>query len=219
VHPVPQRSGDDRIARARCSQRAHRLRRLVDELIVLDDRSNNATATIAAESGATVIPIATVHDRYGAGDGKGNALWSTLAASSSDIVMWCDGDVTSFQTDWVARLVAPLLDDPTVGLVKANYERPMSAGGGGRTTELVARPLLSLYVPELTAVRQPLAGEFAGHREVLEAIPFVEGWGVEIAMLVDLAARFGAASIGQSNLGARDHRHAPFTSWPCRPPR
>jgi glucosyl-3-phosphoglycerate synthase len=180
---------------------------LVDELIVLDDRSTDDTAAVAADAGATVVPIGDVHARHGVGDGKGNALWATLAASRGDIVVWCDGDVTSFRPDWVARLVAPLLDDASVGLVKAFYRRPTDEGGGGRTTELVARPLLSLYVPELADVRQPLSGEFAGRRDVMEAIPFVEGWGVEIAMLVDLAARFGPGIIAQTDLGTRLHRH------------
>jgi glucosyl-3-phosphoglycerate synthase len=180
---------------------------LVDELIVLDDRSTDGTATVAAQAGARVVPIGDVHDRFGVGHGKGNALWSTLVVSAGDVVVWCDGDVTSFRGDWVARLVAPLLEDPSVGLVKACYERPTHEGGGGRTTELVARPLLSLYLPELTELHQPLSGEFAGRRAVLEAIPFVEGWGVEIAMLADLATRFGASSIGQTDLGVRMHRH------------
>lgn len=180
---------------------------VVDELIVLDDRSTDDTAVVAERAGATVVPIGDVHDRYGVGHGKGNALWATLAVSTGDFVVWCDGDVTSFQPSWVAHLLAPLLDDDTVHLVKARYDRPTHAGGGGRTTELVARPLLSLYLPELTGLHQPLSGEFAGRREVLEQLPFVEGWGVEIAMLADLAQRFGAASIAQVDLGVRMHRH------------
>ena len=180
---------------------------VVDELVVLDDRSTDDTAVVAERAGAKVVPISDVHDRYGVGHGKGNALWATLAASTGDFVVWCDGDVTSFQPDWVAHLLAPLLDDDTVALVKARYERPTHAGGGGRTTELVARPLLSLYVPDLTGLHQPLSGEFAGRRDVLEQLPFVEGWGVEIAMLIDLAQRYGAESIAQVDLGVRRHRH------------
>lgn len=180
---------------------------LVDELIVLDDRSTDDTADVASRAGATVVPIGDVHERHGVGHGKGNALWATLDASAGDFVVWCDGDVTSFRPDWVAHLLAPLLDDPAVALVKARYERPTHEGGGGRTTELVARPLLSLYVPELTGLHQPLSGEFAGRRDVLEAIPFIEGWGVEIAMLVDIASRYGAEAIGQVDLGVRMHRH------------
>ena len=107
----------------------------------------------------------------------------------------------------MARLVAPLLADDSVHLVKATYERPTSLGGGGRTTELVARPLLSLYAPDLAGVAQPLSGEFAGRRTSLEAIPFVEGWGVEIAMLIDIASAHGADAIAQVDLGVRHHRH------------
>jgi glucosyl-3-phosphoglycerate synthase len=180
---------------------------VIDELVVVDDRSVDDTATVAAEAGATVVPIDEIHGRYGVGHGKGNALWASLAASTGELIVWCDGDVTSFRPDWVARLLLPLLDDDSVALVKARYERPTTEGGGGRTTELVARPLLSLYAPELTGLHQPLSGEFAGRRAVLEELPFVQGWGVEIAMLVDLAARAGADAIAQVDLGVRVHRH------------
>lgn len=180
---------------------------LVDELIVLDDRSTDDTAANAAAAGATVVPVSVVHDRFGVGDGKGNALWATMAVSTGDFIVWCDGDVTSFEPSWVVKLMAPLLLDDSIALVKASYERPTDGGGGGRTTELVARPLLSLFVPSLTGLDQPLSGEFAGRRDVLEQIPFVEGWGVEIAMLVDLERRFGAGAIAQVDLGTRRHRH------------
>ena len=183
--------------------------RLVDELVVLDDRSIDDTALVAQQAGATVLPIEDVHDRHGVGHGKGNALWATLAASRGDLVVWCDGDVTSVQPWWVVRLLAPLLStapDELV-LVKALYHRPTHFGGGGRTTELVARPLLSMYLPALATLAQPLSGETAGRRSALESIPFVQGWGVEIAMLVDLAERFGAGAIGQVDLGERHHRH------------
>jgi len=180
---------------------------VLDELIVLDDRSVDDTARLAAEAGATVVPIDDIHACYGVGHGKGNALWSSLVASSGDVVVWCDGDVTSFHPEWVLRLVGPLLVEDELALVKAMYHRPTAAGGGGRTTELVARPLLSLLFPDLTGLDQPLSGEFAGRRSMLERIPFVEGWGVEIAMLIDLAQRFGSTSIGQVDLGERHHRH------------
>jgi glucosyl-3-phosphoglycerate synthase len=185
---------------------------LIDELIVVDDRSVDDTAAVAAAAGATVVPIANVHAVHGEGRGKGNALWATLAVSDGDIVVWCDGDVTSFEPDWVIRLVAPLLIDDTVALVKAHYDRPTELGGGGRTTELVARPLLSLFFPEIAGLHQPLSGEFAGRRSVLEQLPFVEGWGVEIAMLIDIAERFGPQAIGQVDLGTRMHRHQPLSS-------
>lgn len=180
---------------------------LVDELIVLDDGSTDGTADIAAEAGATVVPVDVVHFFHGSARGKGNALWASLLASHGDVVVWCDGDITSFTPEWIVRLAMPLLVDDEVGLVKASYHRPSHLGGGGRTTELVARPLLSLFFPELAALEQPLAGEYAGRRSMLEAIPFATGWGVEIGMLVDMYERFGIGSIGQVDLGMRLHRH------------
>jgi glucosyl-3-phosphoglycerate synthase len=190
----------------------HLVGTLVDELIVLDDRSTDGTAHVARTAGATVVPIEDVHAVHGEGRGKGNALWATLLASHGDFVVWCDGDVSSFRPDWVIRLLAPLLVDDEVALVKASYDRPTSQGGGGRTTELVARPLLSLFFPELTGLHQPLAGEYAGRRRHLESIPLVEGWGVEIAMLIDLAQRFGPRCITQVDLGTRIHRHQTLDS-------
>jgi glucosyl-3-phosphoglycerate synthase len=180
---------------------------VVDELIVVDDGSEDATARLASRAGATVVPVDDVHRRHGSGRGKGNALWASMIASRGDFVVWCDGDVTSFEPGWVLRLLAPLLDDDSVALVKASYERPTNHGGGGRTTELVARPLLSLYFPELAELDQPLSGEYAGRRSALEQIPFAQGWGVEVAMLIDLARRFGPGCIGQVDLGRRVHRH------------
>jgi len=180
---------------------------LVDELILLDDDSTDGTGEVAAEAGATVVPVDVVHFFHGSARGKGNALWASLVASKGDIVVWCDGDITSFTPDWIVRLVIPLLLDDELGLVKASYERPSHLGGGGRTTELVARPLLSLFFPEIAELNQPLAGEFAGRRTMLEAIPFATGWGVEIGMLIDMSRRFGASSIGQVDLGVRLHRH------------
>lgn len=180
---------------------------LVDELIVLDDDSSDETAYIAEQAGARVVPISTVHSLHGPGVGKGNALWGSLAVSSGDIVVWVDGDITSFTRDWIVKLVLPLLVDEEIGLVKASYERPSHLGGGGRTTELVARPLLSLFFPELTELHQPLAGEFAGRRSMLQQIPFSMGWGVEIGMIIDMAHKFGTKSLAQVDLGIRLHRH------------
>ena len=180
---------------------------LVDELIVLDDRSTDETGRIAADAGARVVHIDEIHAQYGIGNGKGNALWATLAASRGDFVVWCDGDVTSFEPSWIVHLVVPLLINDDLAMVKARYDRPTDLGGGGRTTELVARPLISLFFPELAGLHQPLSGEYAVRREMIEQIPFVEGWGAEIAMLIDVAARFGPSAIGQVDLGTRLHRH------------
>ena len=185
---------------------------IVDELIVLDDRSTDDTARLAAHAGARVVSIEDVHDTHGVGHGKGNALWASLLVSQGDIVVWCDGDVTSFEPAWVLKLIAPLLSEPSVGLMKAIYHRPTHTGGGGRTTELVARPLMSRYFPALSGLAQPLSGEYAGRRDVLEQIQFAQGWGVEIAMLIDIARQFGPEWIGQVDLGSRLHRHRDLRS-------
>lgn len=185
---------------------------LVDELVVIDDRSTDDTFDVAADAGATVVPIDKVHAEHGEGHGKGNALWASLLASRGDLIVWIDGDITSFEPMWVARLVAPLFDDESVALVKAFAHRPQQMGGGGRTTELVARPLMSLYFPELVRLQQPLSGEYAGRRSVLEDLPFVEGWGVEMGLLIDVANRYGAEAIAQIDVGVREHRHSPLES-------
>jgi glucosyl-3-phosphoglycerate synthase len=185
---------------------------VVDELIVIDDGSVDDTAAMAAAAGARVVGIDEVQHPHGAGRGKGNALWASFLVSRGDVVVWCDGDVTSFEADWIPRLAAPLLVDPSLALVKASYRRPTDTGGGGRTTELVARPLLSLYYPELARLDQPLAGEYAVRASIVGQIPFVQGWGVEIAMLIDLADRFGPDVIAEVDLGLREHRHRPLAS-------
>lgn len=184
----------------------------VDELIVIDDRSTDDTAQVATSAGAKVVSIDEIHARFGEGHGKGNVLWASLAASTGDFVVWIDGDITSFEPHWITRLIAPMLDDDSVALVKPVFHRPTQLGGGGRTTELVARPLISLYYPELAGLHQPLAGEYAGRRSVLEQLPFVQGWGVEIALLIDIARRHGPEAIAQIDLGTREHRHASLHS-------
>jgi glucosyl-3-phosphoglycerate synthase len=191
----------------RCLEALWRSQGVEWECIVVDDRSTDDSAEVAAQAGAEVVDITKIHETHGIGHGKGNALWASLIASSGDYLVWCDGDVTSVTPSWITHLLAPLLDDSSVVLVKALYQRPTTLGGGGRTTELVARPLLSLYFPELARLEQPLSGEFAGRRDAMESIPFVEGWGVEIAMLVDLARTYGPGAIGQVDLGERHHRH------------
>lgn len=179
----------------------------VDELVVIDDRSTDDTSDVATSAGATVVPIERVHAEHGEGHGKGNALWASLVVSRGDLVVWIDGDISSFEPQWIARLAGPLIHDPTVALVKAFAYRPQRMGGGGRTTELVARPLMSLYFPDLAGLHQPLAGEYAGRRDVLEQLPFVEGWGVEMAVLIDVAERCGPEAIAQVDVGVREHRH------------
>ena len=176
---------------------------VVDEVVVVDDGSLDATAAVATAAGALVVAADEVLPGMGPGTGKGEALWKALAVATGEVVVFCDADLRNFDPRFVTRLLAPL-DDPSIGLVKGYYERP---DGGGRVTELVARPLIRLFFPELAAIRQPLGGEFAARREVLEQVPFVQGYGVDLALLVDVAARFGTASIGQADLGVRHHRN------------
>ena len=185
---------------------------MVDELLVLDDGSTDATASVAAAAGATVVRVSDVLPEAGPGSGKGNVLWASVAASVGDVVVWCDGDLLSFTPDYIRRLVAPFLLDERVGFVKGFYERLLDATGegGGRNTELVARPLLALLFPELAGVLQPLGGEYAARRSVLERVPFAEGYGVEIALLIDIAELVGARAIVQVDLGVRRHRHRPL---------
>src|SRR5690606_30079367 len=134
---------------------------------------------VAAAAGARVVDASLVLADHGTGPGKGEALWKSLHESTGDVVVWIDADIVDLDTRFVVGLLGPLLTDPSISFVKGHYARPEQDGvGGGRVTELTARPLLSLYFPELAAVAQPLAGEYAGRRSLLERLPFVVGYGV-----------------------------------------
>lgn len=188
-------------------------RRLVDELVVLDSGSRDRTAGVAAAAGATVVHRDDVLPRISAVSGKGEAMWRSLAATTGDLVVFIDADLRSFTPAYVTGLLGPLLTDPQTALVKAVYERPFVNGeavvhaGGGRVTELVARPLLNLHWPELAGVVQPLAGEYAARRSLLETLPFPCGYGVELGLLVDTLESVGLQAIAQVDLGVRRHRH------------
>ncbi|WP_410669295.1 glucosyl-3-phosphoglycerate synthase [Amycolatopsis sp. cmx-4-68] len=182
---------------------------LVDEILVVDSRSTDATAEVAAAAGARVVAQDSVHPDLERQEGKGEALWKGVAATTGDLVVFVDGDLRDFTTDYVTGLLGPLLTDPSVAYVKGFYHRPLGteADGGGRVTELVARPLLNMFWPELAGFVQPLAGEYAGRREVLESIPFVVNYGVEIGHLIDLLELRGLDALAQVDLGHRVHRH------------
>ena len=186
---------------------------LVDELVVMDSDSADGTAQVARAAGATVFATHEVLPDVPTVPGKGEAMWRGVAATSGDIVVFLDADLRSFTPDYVVGLLGPLLLDPSVHLVKAAYERPLVDGsgarlaGGGRVTELVARPLLNLHWPELAGVAQPLSGEYAIRRALIESLPIPCGYGVEFALLVDTAERLGIDAIAQVDLGERVHRH------------
>ncbi|HZS93576.1 MAG TPA: glucosyl-3-phosphoglycerate synthase [Chloroflexota bacterium] len=191
---------------------------LVDELIIIDSRSQDRTVEIVESLGLPVYEHPDVLSEYGSYVGKGEALWKSLQISNGDIVVWVDSDVTGFHAKYIYGLVGPLLTQPDVGFVKGFYRRPLRLGerllttGGGRVTELTARPLINLFYPSLSGLVQPLAGEMAGRREILESIPFFTGYGVETGLLIDILERFGLRSIAQVDLETRVHRNQSLLS-------
>jgi glucosyl-3-phosphoglycerate synthase len=211
---LPARDEEATIGAIVASVRAELVERagLVDEIVVVDDGSTDATARVARDAGARVVAEADILPEVGSGSGKGNVLWKSLYECRGDVICWLDADVRNFGPDFVIGLVAPLLLDPEVLVVKAYYRRPLGADplGGGRVTELVARPLLSLLFPKAADIVQPLAGEYAGRRSALETLSFVQGWGVELGLLVDIVERFGRDSLVQVDLGVREHRNRPL---------
>ena len=186
---------------------------LVDELVVLDSGSTDATMARAAHAGATVITREQALPTIAPVPGKGEVLWRALAATAGDVVVFLDSDLVETDPGFVTALLGPLLLDPAIALVKGFYRRPLrvegeqSASGGGRVTELMARPLLAALRPELAGVIQPLGGEYAATRELLESVPFAPGYGVEIGLLLDTYAQRGLSTIAQVNLGVRKHRN------------
>ena len=184
---------------------------LVDELVVVDSDSTDATAAVARAAGADVVAAAEVLPAHGSRPGKGEALWKSLAATTGDLVVFLDADLLGDVTHFVPGLLAPLLADPQVDYVKGCYTRPLEMAGasvpagGGRVTELTARPLLNALWPELAGFVQPLGGEYAGRRSALERVPFVSGYGVEVGLLVDLLEHAGLAGLAQVDLGVRRH--------------
>jgi glucosyl-3-phosphoglycerate synthase len=193
------------------------LGRLVDELIVLDSGSTDDTEARARAAGARVVHREEALPEIAPQPGKGEALWRSLAATTGDIIVFIDSDLIDPDPMFVPRLVGPLLTEDGIHLVRGFYRRPLKVGdgedanGGGRVTELVARPLLAALRPELGYVLQPLGGEYAGTRELLTAVPFAPGYGVEIGILIDTYDRFGLDAIAQVNLGVRTHRNRPLS--------
>jgi len=186
---------------------------LLDEILVIDSASSDRTRAIAEAEGARVVQHPDVLPRYGSFVGKGEALWKSLFETSGDIVVWADTDVRNWHPRMVYGTLGPLLVEPRLQYVKGYYQRPiveegqLKEGGGGRVTELVARPLINLFFPELSGLIQPLSGEYAGRRSLLETIPFFTGYAVEMGHLIDVAERVGLEGLGQVDLERRLHRN------------
>ena len=189
---------------------------LIDETVVVDAASRDGTAEVAEASGARVIQQDATLPEFGPALGKGDAMWRSLAMTEADVVCFLDGDTADPDPCHLQGLIGPLLLHPDVVLVKGAFDRPLVRGDvelpheGGRVTELMARPLLNLYVPRLAGFLQPLAGEFAGRRELLQEISFPAGYGVEIAVLIDALRRHGLIALAESHLGVRHNRHQPL---------
>jgi glucosyl-3-phosphoglycerate synthase len=186
----------------------------VNQVVVVDDASGDGSAEIAAAAGAEVYNQSDLLPRFGAAQGKGDAMWRSLTVATGDVVCFVDGDSLDFGPHFVHGIAGPLLADPRVQYVKGYYRRPFKGEpeGGGRVTELTARPLLRLFYPELAECRQPLAGEIAARRSLLESIPWVTGYGIEIAQLVDVYRAVGIDAMAQVDLDVRHNRHQPLSA-------
>lgn len=197
---------------------------LVDELVVLDSGSTDATRRVAAEAGARVVTREQAMPGVAVRAGKGEVLWRSLAATTGDVVVFLDSDLVDVDPGFVTSLLGPLLTAPGVELVKGFYRRPLRLGaapgdrtsaprpaeldtGGGRVTELLARPLITALCPRLAGIVQPLGGEYAATRDLLESVPFAAGYGVELGLLIDAERTRGLDALAQVNLGVRKHRH------------
>jgi nucleotide-binding universal stress UspA family protein/glycosyltransferase involved in cell wall biosynthesis len=191
---------------------------LLDEIVLIDSDSTDRTREIARNLEVPVFIHQQILPQYGARCGKGEALWKSLFLTKGDIVIWIDTDIVNIHPRFVFGLIGPLLLNPQIQFVKGFYRRPLKvgdkiqAGGGGRVTELTARPLLNLFYPELSGIVQPLSGEYGGRREILEKLPFFSGYGVEIGLLIDVFERYGLSAIAQIDLQERIHHNQPLES-------
>ena len=193
-----------------------RERGAIDELVVVDAGSPDGTAEVARRAGATVHQEAELLPQFGPVLGKGDAMWRALSVLRGELVCFLDADSEDFSAHFCTGLLGPLVCEPGVRFVKGFYRRPFEQDGislpegGGRVNHLTARPALALFYPQLAGVRQPLAGEVAARRELLERLPFATGYGVEIGMLIDVWEQVGGAGVAQVDLEVHHNRHQPL---------
>ena len=186
---------------------------LIDEIAVIDSGSTDRTREIAASFGADVYLASDYLPQYGQQRGKGENLWKALYLLKGDIIVYIDSDINNIHPRFVYGLVGPLIQNPDIHYVKAFYDRPLAftgglrPTGGGRVTEILIRPLFNLFYPDLAFILQPLSGEYAGRRSILEQIPFPVGYGVETAMLIDIYGKLGLDGFAQTDLDRRVHRN------------
>ncbi len=191
---------------------------LIDQLCIIDSRSTDGTLEIAASEGAEIFFDDEILPGMKPASGKGEALWKSLFVLEGDIIAWIDSDIENIHPRFAYGLIGPLLADPDIGYVKGFYERPLKAGklvrpsGGGRVTELTVRPMLNLFYPELAGLIQPLSGEYAGRRSVLESVPFFTGYGVETGLLLDIRKQYGLEALAQTDLEVRVHNNQSIDS-------
>lgn len=194
---------------------------LVDQLIVLDSDSEDNTVKLAKKAGAKVYQVHDILPNVSLpGElpkwGKGENVWKSIYLLETDILVWVDGDIENFSPRFIYGLLGPLLIRPDLGFIKGFYQRPLKIGetlyheGGGRVTELTVRPLLNTFYPDLSRVIQPLSGEYAIRREMIEKIPICVNYAVETAMLIDIYKKWGVSVIGQVDLKERIHRNSPL---------
>lgn len=191
---------------------------VLDEVVVVDANSRDGSARAAACAGAVVHQEADLQAGFGPVLGKGDAMWRALSVIECDVVCFLDADTGDFAPHFATGLLGPLLCEPGISFVKGCYRRPFTHGelslpeGGGRVSELMARPALAMFYPDLAGVRQPLAGEVAARRELLASLPFTTGYGVETAMLIDVWRAIGLAGMAQVDLDVRHNAHQPLSS-------
>src|ERR671920_1605096 len=190
---------------------------LVDQILVVDADSADGTASVAASRGAEVYSENELLSRYGGAHGKGDAMWRSLSVARGDLVMYVDADTADFKSQLVYGVLGPILYVPEVRFVKAAYRRPFKShesgvevDGGGRVTELTAKPLFNLFYPELSGFVQPLAGEFVADRDLFCSIPFLTGYAVETGIMIDVLKKVGLGAMAQVGLGTRQNRHQPL---------